>query len=293
MRKLVERLLIFFIGTPAIIALVIYLPWLHNLALNITAVFFSAMGAVELSAMLKKKQIHISKIESFFLGSLAPLSITLHISFGLPQWIVPVFIISGAGIVLLSGIFSRPSEIETGFNKIIGGFSVLVYPGFFMYWLIKMNIWENSYSILLFLLIAVASDSIAWLFGTLFGANNRGIIAVSPNKSIAGFFGGVFGPILVATAAMFLINPKIAVFPVNVLNDLSSSAMLLIAIALGLCTGIAAMAGDLAESAIKRSCDFKDSGNFMLGRGGVLDSIDSIAVAAPVYYILFNYFFHV
>jgi phosphatidate cytidylyltransferase len=292
MKKLVERLLIFFIGTPAIIALVIFLPWLHNLALNITAIFFSAMGAVELSTMLVKKQIHISKFESFFLGSLAPLSITLHISFGIPQWIVPVIIMSGAGIVLLSGIFSRPSEIETGFNKIIGGFSVLVYPGFCMYWIIKMNVWGNSYSILLFLLIAVASDSIAWLFGTLFGANNRGIIAVSPNKSIAGFIGGVIGPILVAAAAVFLVFPKVAVFPAPAFNNINSTAMLLIAVTLGFCTGVAAMAGDLAESAIKRSCDFKDSGNFMLGRGGVLDSIDSIAVAAPVFYILFNYFFY-
>ncbi|MCL2264429.1 MAG: phosphatidate cytidylyltransferase [Treponema sp.] len=294
MKKIIERLLIFFIGIPAIIALVLFLPWFNNLALNITAIFFSAMGAVELSAMLEKKQIRVSKIESFILGALAPLAITLHVSFDLPQWIVPVLIMSGAGLALLSGIFSRLSEIENGLNKIIGCFSLLIYPGFFMYWVIKMNSWENAYSsyaILLFLLITVASDSIAWLFGTILGANNRGLIAVSPNKSIAGFIGGITGAILVAIAAVFIAFQKIPVFPMYAFYDMPVSAMLLIALIIGFCTGIAAMAGDLAESAIKRSCDLKDSGNFMLGRGGVLDSIDSIVVAAPVFYLLYNYLF--
>jgi len=292
MKKIIERLLVFFIGTPAIIALVLFLPWYHNLALNIAAVFFSAMGAVELSVMLKKKQIRVSIAESFILGALAPLAITLHISFGLPQWIVPALIMSGAGLALLSGIFSRSSEIESALNKIIGCFSLLIYPGFFIYWIVKMNVWENSYAILLFLLTAIASDSIAWLFGTLFGANNRGFIAVSPNKSIAGFIGGLLGPILVVAAAVFIVFPNNTdIFPAYAFYDMSVSAMVLTAAVLGLCTGIAAIAGDLAESAVKRSCDIKDSGNFMLGRGGVLDSIDSIAVAAPVFYLLYHLFF--
>ena len=292
MKKLIERLIVFFVGTPAIIALVLFLPMFNNLALNIAAVFFSAMGAVELSAMLEKKQIRVSKIESFILGALAPLAITLHVSFNIPEWIVPALIMSGAGFALLSGIFSRTSEIETGLNKIIGCFSLLIYPGFFMYWLIKMNVWQNSYAILLFLLTAVASDSIAWFFGSLFGANNRGLIAVSPNKSIAGFIGGLIGPILVTSAAVFIIFPNnIKFFPAFAFADMPASSMLFIAVILGFCTGVAAIAGDLAESAIKRSCDFKDSGNFMLGRGGVLDSIDSIIVAAPVFYLLYRLLF--
>jgi len=286
MKKIIERLLVFFIGIPLVVCIVLLLPYYKNLVLNIIAVVMSGLGAVEFSSMLEKKLIRVPKIESFILGSLAPLAVLLNTSAGFPGWTVNVIIMSGAGLALLSGVFSRSSEIETVLNKAIGGFSLLVYPGFFMYWLVKMTMWENPAAILLFLSVCFASDSLAWLFGSLFGANNRGIIAVSPNKSIAGFAGGLAGAVLVAGCAA-LIFP--AAFPVN--EAYSSSSLIFIAMIIGFCTGIAAMLGDLAESAIKRSCDVKDSGNMMLGRGGILDSIDSIVVAAPIFYMMYYLLF--
>jgi phosphatidate cytidylyltransferase len=283
MKKVIERLLIFFIGLPAVVGLVLLLPYYHNLIMNIVIIFMSGIGAVEFSAMLKEKKIHITKIESFLLGALAPIAITLNISFSLPMWIFYVLMMLGAGWVLMAGVFSRSTEMDTVINRVVGGFTVLVYPGFFMYWVIKMNLWENSYAILLFLFITFASDSAAWLFGTLFGKNNRGLIAASPNKSIAGFIGGLFGSVIIAAGAVFF-------FPSLFFAGSERTSLMLLAIIIGFLTGIAAMLGDLAESAIKRSCDFKDSGNLMLGRGGVLDSIDSIAVAAPVFYMLYHHF---
>jgi len=147
-----------------------------------------------------------------------------------------------------------------------------------------MSAWENPGAILLFLFITFGSDSIAWLMGSLLGKNNRGIIPASPNKSIAGFIGGILGSIIIAVVAALF-------FPSVFSGNDHASNLILPAILLGFCTGIAGMLGDLAESAIKRSCDFKDSGNLMLGRGGILDSIDSIAAAAPVFYMLYRFFF--
>ncbi|MCL2411679.1 MAG: phosphatidate cytidylyltransferase [Treponema sp.] len=286
-KKIIERLIIFFVGLPAVTAIVMFLPWYQNLAMNIAATFLSGVGAMELSSMLKKKNINVTKVESFILGILAPLAITLYVSFNFPNWITASFLMAGAGWGLLSGIFARrKSEMENTLNRVVGCFALLIYPGFFIYWLIRMNIWGDSFIILLFLLMAFSSDSIAWFFGTILGKNNRGIIAVSPNKSIAGFIGGILGPILVACAAAYF-------FPDTFYQASGSafSSLLFPAILIGFCTGLAAIWGDLAESAIKRSCDFKDSGNFMLGRGGVLDSLDSIAAAAPVFYVLYYLFF--
>jgi phosphatidate cytidylyltransferase len=278
MSRLLKRLLVFFIGIPAIVGLVLFLPHFRHLALNLIVTLFSGLGAVELSAMLEKKQMRISKIEAFILGALAPAALTLVLSLNCPEWIIALLIMTGAGWALMSRIFSGVNSMEGVMGYVTAGLTLLVYPGCFMYWLVKMASWENSGPVIfIFLMIVLGSDAAAWLAGSLFGKNNRGIIPASPNKSIAGFAGVIFGSIVVSGGAA-LIVPE--VFP-----------SLCMTIILGICTGIVAALGDLAESAIKRSCDTKDSGNLMLGRGGVLDSIDSIATAAPVFFLLFNLFF--
>jgi len=296
MKKVIERLLVFIIGLPAVYAIVILLPYRNNLALNIVTVFFSAMGAVEFSTMLEKKNIFISKIESFILGALIPLAFTLTASARLSfDIIIPILPMVCAMWILLSKVFSKSSEIEAITGQIIGKFALLAYPGLFICWLVIMSWWlENPAAILLFLFITFGTDSAAWLFGSLFGKNNKGIIPVSPNKSIAGFIGGILGSVIVAVGAILIFPDVFSSIPPKLLLSefgVSPQSMIIKAAILGLCTGIAASLGDLAESAIKRSCDCKDSGNFMLGRGGVLDSIDSIAFAAPVFFFLFIMFF--
>jgi phosphatidate cytidylyltransferase len=286
MKKVVERLLIFIIGIPAIICLVLLLPFYRHLFLNIFIILFSAAGAVEFSLLLEKKGLFITKTEAFILGTLAPAAFTLTVSFNLPEWIIPLVFMAGTGWILLSRAFSRLEKIESCANRIAAGFSILIYPGLFMSWLVKMSVWENSGVILLFLFITFGSDSTAWLVGNLFGANNRGIIAASPNKSIAGFIGGIIGSIIVSGGAALLFP---SVFPAE--KAIYTCGFAVTAVLLGFFTGIAAALGDLAESTIKRSCGVKDSGTLMPGRGGILDSIDSIAVAAPVFFLLFNIFF--
>ncbi|MDR0495298.1 MAG: phosphatidate cytidylyltransferase, partial [Treponema sp.] len=96
---------------------------------------------------------------------------------------------------------------------------------------------------------------------------------------IAGFIGGIFASVVVGTGAA-LIFPEIFVSGSPIAGSL-----------LGLLTGLAAAFGDLGESAIKRSSGIKDSGTIIPGRGGVLDSIDSVIFAAPVFYIAFRLLF--
>lgn len=286
MKPIIKRLLVFFIGLPAVAALVLFLPFYNNLALNIVVILFSAVGAVELSSMLEKKQLHITKPESFILGALAPASLALTIVFNLPQWIIPLTLTAGALWVLSSRAFSGLEKMENVVNTIAAGITVIIYPGFFMFWLVKMTTLKNPVLILVFLLIVFANDSAAWLAGSLLGKNNRGIIPASPNKSIAGYIGGILGSVITAVAAAF-IAPDI--FPVH--DETPVYYLVIKAVLLGFCSAITGSLGDLTESAIKRSCDVKDSGRLMAGRGGVLDSIDSIAFAAPVFFLLYNLFF--
>jgi phosphatidate cytidylyltransferase len=282
MKKHTERLLIFFIGVPVFIIIILFLPYYRHLVLNVLIILFSAAGAVEFSAMLEKKQLNVSKIEAFIFGSLAPLAATLIVSLNFPQWIIPLFIMTGVMWVLLSKAFTSQAKMENVINNIAAAFSVVAYPSFFLYWFVKMSAWENSGAILLFLVVVFLNDSTAWLAGNLFGKNNRGIIPASPNKSIAGFSGGLLASIVISAGTAILF-PSVFGNPV--------SALPVKAIVLGFFTSIFAALGDLSESAIKRSCDFKNSGTLFLARGGILDSIDSICVAAPVFYFFYSVFF--
>lgn len=130
-----------------------------------------------------------------------------------------------------------------------------------------------------FLLMVFMCDSLAWFFGVLFGKGNRGIVKASPNKSIAGFAGGIAGSILSGIVCKII------------WQDVFHGSFIKMII-LGAIIALASIAGDLAESVIKRSANCKDSGNIVPGRGGILDSIDSIAFSAPVYYVTVSYMFN-
>jgi len=284
MKKIFKRLLTFFIGVPAVFCIIIFLPHRGHLAWNIFVIFFSTVGAIEFSSMLKKKQFNISNIEAGIFGALMPLAGVLTVSFYLPHWIIPLIMFSAGLWILFSRAFSSLEKMDNVVGFVTAGFSVLLYPGFFLFWVIKLCGLNNTGIVLLFFLITFGSDAWAWLFGSLFGKNNNGIIPASPNKSIAGFIGGLIGSTAFAIGAVFIV-------PGIFYASEPSGALLGRAVILGICTAVTATLGDLAESAIKRSCDTKDSGKLMFGRGGVLDSIDSIIVAAPVFYALFTVFF--
>ncbi|HET9321395.1 MAG TPA: phosphatidate cytidylyltransferase, partial [Bryobacteraceae bacterium] len=67
--------------------------------------------------------------------------------------------------------------------------------------------------------------------------------------------------------------------------DLPPSTLLLVAAA----ANIAGQAGDLLESAYKRSANMKDSGSILPGHGGMLDRVDALILAAPVVWYYFEW----
>jgi phosphatidate cytidylyltransferase len=278
MNKLVQRLLVFIIGLPLVVALVLCLPQKNHIAVNLTVVLLSALGAMEFADMLRKKGPAVSRPEAAVLGSLIPAAMTLMVSFGLGGQAISTALAMGAAWLLVSRAFAAADKFDTAINRIGSGFAVMIYPGLFMAWIIRMSLIERSdMVILMFLLTVIANDSAAWATGILFGRNNRGIIPASPNKSVAGFIGGFVASILVGVGAAYFAPETFR----------SRLAGPFAGIILGFVSGLAATLGDLGESAMKRSANVKDSGAVIPGRGGALDTIDSIALAAPVYYGLY------
>jgi phosphatidate cytidylyltransferase len=275
MNKLVQRLLVFIIGLPLVVALVLCLPQKNHLAVNVTVIILSALGAVEFADMLRKKGPAVSPWEAGILGGLAPAAMTLMVSFGFGGQSISLVLALGASWLLVSRVFTAADQFDPALSRIGSGFAVMIYPGLFLAWIVRMSLIPRSdVIILLFLLTIIANDSAAWAMGMLFGKGNRGIIPASPNKSVAGFIGGFAASILVGLGAARFAPET---FPARLGGPLSG-------IILGFVSGLAGTLGDLGESAMKRSAAIKDSGTIIPGRGGILDTVDSIALAAPVYY---------
>jgi phosphatidate cytidylyltransferase len=284
MKKVFQRLIVFFVGLPAVFALVLLLPHHNHLALNLVISVFSILGALELRNIIAHKNLHISVPETVFLGGISPVAWTMVVSFGVSGGnLIPGAFIMGASWLLISGIFTTQEKLDSYIGRVTAGFAVMIYPGLFMAWAIQMALFPNAGLVLIvFFLIALLNDAIAWATGVLFGKNNRGVFAASPNKSLAGFAGGLSISVIAGIVATLALP---GVFTSSVMPSMLAGAIL------GLGAGIAATLGDLGESAIKRSAGVKDSGSLILGRGGALDSIDSLALAAPVYYTLYRILF--
>ena len=97
--------------------------------------------------------------------------------------------------------------------------------------------------------------------------------SVSPGKSLPGLWGALVAG---ALCACVLLGP----LPLPAAPTLGRRALL------GLVLAAAGVAGDLAESSVKRLAGKKDSGRLLPGHGGVLDRFDSLLVAGTAYYYL-------
>ena len=283
MKKLIQRLLIFFLGLPLLIAIVVFLPYRNHLCLNIMVIVTSILGTLEFQNILKQKNLYIPPFEAAILGSIFPLLAALTVSFNIIGELGFFLIVMAAFFwLIVARIFSNKKEQDDFINRTAAGFFTMIYPGIFLSWVIIMaSLYYSEIILAAFLLIVFLNDSLAWTCGMMFGKNNRGLIPASPEKSIAGFIGGLAASVGAGVLAVLL-------FPyvfVSVINPL------LAGIILGLLTGIAAILGDLGESVLKRSANIKDSGILIPGRGGILDSIDSIALAAPVFYFALTLLF--
>jgi phosphatidate cytidylyltransferase len=285
MNKLIQRLLLFIIGLPLVVGVVLFLPQKNHLAVNIIIVILNVLGAVEFASMLKTRSLRISNPEVIILGSLCPIAMTMTVSFYNNSRFLPFFLTAGCAWLLVSRIFFSANKFEDSLNQISAGFAVIIYPGLFMTWMIRLALFPHAdLVILVFLLLVIANDSCAWAIGMLFGRGNQGIVSASPNKSVAGFAGGLTASVLVGIGSVY--------FAPHVFTSPRLHSPVVTGIVLGLCCGAAASLGDLAESVMKRSANIKDSGSIIPGRGGALDTLDSIALTAPVYYglcrVLFN-----
>jgi phosphatidate cytidylyltransferase len=132
---------------------------------------------------------------------------------------------------------------------------------------------QNSKLVLFFVLVVQISDVLQYVWGKLLGKHKIAPL-ISPNKTVEGFWGGVLSATGIGTA-LWWATP---------FNWWQAGLLSFLITLMG-------FFGGLVMSAIKRDRGVKDYGTMIEGHGGVMDRIDSLCFAAPVFFHLVRYFY--
>ncbi len=162
-------------------------------------------------------------------------------------------------------------------TKIQWGVMIAIYcisyaPALLM---LDLHGYENQGPLLLLYLMLVVqiSDVMQYVFGKLFGKRKLAP-NVSPSKTVEGLVGGGLAAVAIGTG-LWWITP---------FAPWQSALMSALIVAAG-------VFGGLALSAVKRSLGAKDWGHMIEGHGGMMDRMDSVSFAAPVFFHVTRYFF--
>jgi phosphatidate cytidylyltransferase len=192
-----------------------------------------------------------------------------------------------AAVFALVGAFAwHLPNYQTGnhdFERaIIAGWIAAYFGICFAFWIATRLIGDSAWGLYLMVGVIVVtkfSDAGAYFAGRMLGRRKL-CPAVSPGKTVEGFFGGMIVAIL-AAGVYFGIFASIGFGADRVRADWKGI------VALGVLLTISGLFGDLLESIFKREAQAKDSGKLMPGLGGLWDVTDSLLPAPAVAYIIF------
>jgi phosphatidate cytidylyltransferase len=166
------------------------------------------------------------------------------------------WLFSLAWIALWRAEFSRPVKILCGVLTLLPSLAAVVAIRSYSPWYLVM-----------LLLVTSAADIGAYFTGRAFGRHKLAP-QVSPSKTWEGVWGGIALVTLVAVVALRWLPVATGPF-----------------ILLCICVALLSVVGDLSESLFKRQAGIKDSGTLFPGHGGVLDRVDSITAATPLFWL--------
>ncbi|MFF5398119.1 phosphatidate cytidylyltransferase [Peribacillus butanolivorans] len=174
--------------------------------------------------------------------------------------------------VLLLLLYTVVSKNRFTFDD--AGFLVItiLYLGMGFYYLFETrdSLGLGLIYILLALFTIWATDSGAYFIGKSLGKRKLWP-EISPNKTVEGFFGGIFSALIVGV--LFYVFSSL---------DYTLLQLLLISLIIA----IFGQLGDLVQSAYKRHYGVKDSGKLLPGHGGILDRLDSLIFILPILHLL-------
>ena len=263
-RPMLQRLATAGVLTPIVVYVVLYLPTSY-LALLMGALV--CVGAHEWSGFIGLRRVSWRWIY------VAAVALCLLVSWFVLQssWNLSVLAIAAAWWVGVAVALTRIGPIESTSAVdawlVPVGLLVLVPP-----WIAMMRLHAlgdvGPWLVMALMMLIWIADSVAYFSGRRWGRRKLAP-ALSPGKTWAGVYGALIGAILWGALLVAWLG-------------LSPGGGLLL-ILLCASTAVLSIVGDLFESLLKRRRGLKDAGSILPGHGGVLDRIDSMTAAAPLF----------
>ncbi|MFA7248516.1 MAG: phosphatidate cytidylyltransferase [Dehalococcoidia bacterium] len=208
---------------------------------------------------------------SYGLSAAAVAALFLAIARTSPQ--VPLALLMGVTVATIAMLLIPATRLAgTVGGWWMGATLYAAVPG--AHFILARNLVDGRSWLVVLLAITFATDTGAYAVGRLLG-RHRLAPAISPNKTVEGALGGLIAGAAAAIGIPLLLGVQVR----------PPGPVLLAAV-----VPLAAMAGDLVESALKRRLGVKDMSNLLPGHGGLLDRLDSLLLAGPCLYWIVRWF---
>lgn len=266
--ELTKRLTVAAIGIPLCVAVAYTGGTVFAVGLGILAY----LAVKEIGAMLGERGREYLTRFGALLAGLCPLVVLL---FGTEAigWFVVVCLFSLLGFATL-----RIPPGDMPFQAAGLMFTAVLYVGGLLAYGVALREWypdQLAGTVLFFLPVVVTwiADTAAYTGGRALGRRKLAP-SISPNKTVEGGVAGLLAGLVATVAYVWIALP-------GLFGELGPWRLLM----LGTGLALAAILGDLAESALKRECGVKDSSALLPGHGGLLDRMDSLLWTIPVAYL--------
>jgi len=225
----------------------------------------SCIGLCELYNILEEAGIEVFKTLGISIGGV----FSLIFAYDVPHPTL-VFFASACFLVFLYTLFFC-EDLSCAVRGIPGTCFGMYIPILMCHILLIWKLPDGRSLILALMIIIWMGDTCAYYMGKKFGKHKLAP-TISPNKTVEGLLGAFLGNFFGAVFLKFFVLPP----------HFSLQSFVVIALLVG---GVGQV-GDLFESLLKRGAGVKDSGNVIPGHGGMLDRLDSLIFAVPLFFYL-------
>ena len=257
--NLLLRILTAAVGLPVLFAVV----WLGDPLVSIAVAIVAIAAALEFYFLIGKRWLSPATLAGLFLSAIFLVGVIFFDAVVLP-------VLAAASVALCLGILYLKQRQPLSFVGPVmwGGLGAFLIAWPLAHFVLLRDLSQGRDWVFYTLVTVFAADAGAYFIGKAVGQRKLAP-RISPNKTMEGAGGGVAAAVILGTLAHYVMELPGALAPISALSAI---------------VALVSMAGDLAESYLKRRVGAKESGRLLPGHGGVLDRLDSVVFTIPLVY---------